>query len=143
MHIMTLMWPREVVEPGTDGLAAVVGAFGHGVLDSSGRLDRPAMRQRVFAILRRDGCWRRLFIRACVNGYTSAFTDTGPYCLLAIPLLAKNIGRTAGSIACCWSTRQVGTVGAADDPRWHRRDAGAAHWRIRPVGLSGRHWRMT
>ena len=34
---------REVVEPGTDGLAEVVAAFGEDVLDDEGRLDRPAL----------------------------------------------------------------------------------------------------
>nr|BFE66420.1 dephospho-CoA kinase [Dactylosporangium thailandense] len=40
---------REVVEPGTPGLAAVVEAFGAGVLDASGALDRPALGRIVFA----------------------------------------------------------------------------------------------
>jgi dephospho-CoA kinase len=39
---------REVVEPGTPGLAAVVDAFGPGVLDAGGRLDRPALARVVF-----------------------------------------------------------------------------------------------
>ncbi len=39
---------REVVEPGTPGLAAVVGAFGPGVLTADGALDRPALAQVVF-----------------------------------------------------------------------------------------------
>ena len=39
---------REVVEPGTDGLAAVVERFGNGVLHS-GRLDRARLGQIVFA----------------------------------------------------------------------------------------------
>jgi dephospho-CoA kinase len=39
---------REVVEPGTDGLAAVVTEFGAQVLDGSGRLDRPALARVVF-----------------------------------------------------------------------------------------------
>jgi len=83
---------REVVELGTDGLAAVVDAFGSDVLDSVGRLDRPAMRQRVFA----DPLARRKLeaiihprVRHWLNEHVAA--DTGPYCLLAIPLLAENI----------------------------------------------------
>ena len=40
---------REVVEPGTDGLAAVVDAFGSGMLDGEGRLDRPALAAVVFS----------------------------------------------------------------------------------------------
>jgi dephospho-CoA kinase len=39
---------REVVEPGTDGLAEVVAAFGPGVLAADGRLDRPALARLVF-----------------------------------------------------------------------------------------------
>jgi dephospho-CoA kinase len=40
---------REVVEPGTPGLAAVVAEFGQGVLTADGALDRPALAARVFA----------------------------------------------------------------------------------------------
>jgi dephospho-CoA kinase len=39
---------REVVEPGTDGLAEVVAAFGDGVLNHDGGLDRPALARVVF-----------------------------------------------------------------------------------------------
>ncbi|MEV0846751.1 dephospho-CoA kinase [Streptomyces sp. NPDC049954] len=39
---------RDVVEPGTPGLAAVVDAFGGGVLTAEGRLDRPALGRIVF-----------------------------------------------------------------------------------------------
>jgi dephospho-CoA kinase len=39
---------REVVEPGTEGLAAVVEAFGQQVLGADGRLDRPALGRIVF-----------------------------------------------------------------------------------------------
>ena len=84
---------REVVEPGTDGLAAVVDAFGSDVLDGSGRLARPAMRQRVFA----DPAARQT-LEAIIHPrvrqwlHDRVLADTGPYCLLAIPLLAENIG---------------------------------------------------
>ncbi|TMM33383.1 MAG: dephospho-CoA kinase [Actinobacteria bacterium] len=40
---------REVVAPGTDGLAEVVAAFGTGVLGPDGALDRPALARVVFA----------------------------------------------------------------------------------------------
>lgn len=40
---------REVVEPGTPGLAAVVEAFGPGILTPDGALDRPALGTIVFA----------------------------------------------------------------------------------------------
>lgn len=39
---------REVVAPGTDGLAEIVAAFGPEVLDGEGALDRPAMARAVF-----------------------------------------------------------------------------------------------
>ncbi|MBP2402281.1 Dephospho-CoA kinase [Streptomyces netropsis] len=40
---------REVVEPGTPGLAAVVAEFGPGVLAADGALDRPKLGAIVFA----------------------------------------------------------------------------------------------
>jgi dephospho-CoA kinase len=40
---------REVVEPGTPGLAAVVDTFGPQVLAADGTLDRPALAALVFA----------------------------------------------------------------------------------------------
>jgi dephospho-CoA kinase len=40
---------REVVEPGTPGLAAVAEAFGAGILAADGSLDRPALAAVVFA----------------------------------------------------------------------------------------------
>jgi dephospho-CoA kinase len=39
---------REVVAPGTAGLAEIVEAFGEGVLSSAGELDRPALGAKVF-----------------------------------------------------------------------------------------------
>ncbi len=39
---------REVVAPGTDGLAEIVTAFGAGVLTAGGELDRPALAAQVF-----------------------------------------------------------------------------------------------
>lgn len=83
---------REVVEPGTDGLAAIVQAFGRDVLDPSGRLDRPAMRQRIFA----DRDARHILesiihprVRQWLRSY--ADRDDGSYCLLSIPLLVENL----------------------------------------------------
>ena len=40
---------REVLEPGTDGLRAVVERFGDGVLAADGSLDRPALASIVFS----------------------------------------------------------------------------------------------
>jgi dephospho-CoA kinase len=40
---------REVVEPGTPGLARIIEAFGDGVLEADGSLDRAALAALVFA----------------------------------------------------------------------------------------------
>ncbi|MEJ2679471.1 MAG: dephospho-CoA kinase [Gemmatimonadota bacterium] len=47
---------RQVVEPGTGALEQVVRRFGSGILQADGRLDRDALRQRVFHddVARRD-----------------------------------------------------------------------------------------
>lgn len=85
---------RRVVEPGTPGLAAVVGRFGHEVLDSAGRLDRAALRARIFA----DASARRDLesilhpqIRETMDADVQA--AVGPYVMLAIPLLVEGNGR--------------------------------------------------
>jgi dephospho-CoA kinase len=83
---------RAVIAAGTEGLQAVVARFGVEVLDASGNLDRAAMRQRVFG----DDEARRALeaithprVRAWLREHVLA--DRGPYCLLAIPLLAENL----------------------------------------------------
>jgi dephospho-CoA kinase len=40
---------REVVEPGTVGLSSIVEHFGHGVLTTSGELDRKALAGQIFS----------------------------------------------------------------------------------------------
>ena len=39
---------RHIVEPGQPALAQIVAHFGEGIIDSSGRLDRPKLREIVF-----------------------------------------------------------------------------------------------
>jgi dephospho-CoA kinase len=84
---------RFVVEPGSDGLAAIVEAFGSEVLDAHGRLDRPRMRERVFS----DPTARKT-LEAIVHPRIRQWmleqvqADKSPYVMLAIPLLAENIG---------------------------------------------------
>ncbi len=83
---------REVIEPGTEGLAAIVDAFGANVLGADGRLDRPAMRQRVFA----DPTARKA-LEAIIHPrvrqwlHDRALAERSPYCVLAIPLLTENV----------------------------------------------------
>lgn len=83
---------REVIEPETPGLAAIVEAFGKEVLGPDGRLDRPSMRRRIFAD--RDA---RHTLEAIIHPRVRqwlrdrADDDPGPYCILAIPLLVENL----------------------------------------------------
>ena len=87
---------RAIVEPGQPALAEVVAAFGPDVLLPDGRLDRAALRQRVFddaaARHRLEGILHppiRLALReACVAA-------PGGYVVVAIPLLAEGGGRDA------------------------------------------------
>jgi dephospho-CoA kinase len=84
---------REVVLPGTDGLAEVVAAFGPGVLDSSGALDRkklgeivfadPEARQRLNAILHPR-------IGAASAAALAAVGDSVPYAIYEAALLVEN-----------------------------------------------------
>lgn len=83
---------REVIAPGTPGLAAVVAAFGDDALRGDGTLDRPTMRQRVFA----DTAARRQLeaiihprVRTWLHERAAQCTDA--YCLLAIPLLIEHL----------------------------------------------------
>lgn len=83
---------RATVEPGSEGLAAIVAAFGFDALDAHGGLDRAAMRRRVFA----DPA-ARLTLEAIIHPrvrqwlHARVLAERSPYCLLAIPLLAENI----------------------------------------------------
>lgn len=87
---------REVVQPGTPALAAVVERFGKQVLQADGQLDRAALRVRVFghdaerraleAIL--HPAIRRRLEQICRQA-------TSPYAIATVPLLAEGGGRAA------------------------------------------------
>jgi dephospho-CoA kinase len=81
---------RSVVAPGQPGLSQVIEAFGSGVVDAKGELDRQALRNVIFA----DESRRRdlevilhPLIRADME--RQALTAIGPYLVLAIPLLVE------------------------------------------------------
>ena len=87
---------RAAVAAGSEGLAEVVAAFGGGVLDASGGLDRAAMRRRIFE----DPAAKRALeaivhprVRAALQAECAA--APGPYAIAAIPLLAEGGGRRA------------------------------------------------
>ncbi|WP_257384895.1 dephospho-CoA kinase [Tahibacter caeni] len=111
---------REVVEPGQPALAEIAAAFGAGLLQADGSLDRAAMRRLVFGD---DDARRRLEaivhprIRERLREQVAA--DRNAYCLLAIPLLAETWP------AYAWADRVL-IVDVAPDvqlERLQRRDA--------------------
>jgi dephospho-CoA kinase len=81
---------REVVEPGRPALAQVVTAFGPGVLDADGRLDRRRMRERIFGD---PGAKRRLeaILHPAIRSEMErqSIAAGGPYQVLVIPLLTE------------------------------------------------------
>jgi dephospho-CoA kinase len=87
---------REAVAKGSDGLREVVEAFGAGVLDAGGELDRAAMRRRIFE----DADARRtlegiIHPRVRTDLYQSCLAASTPYAMAAIPLLAEGGGKAA------------------------------------------------
>jgi len=94
---------REVVAPGSEGLAEVVAAFGAGVLKLDGSLDRVAMRRRIFV----DAGAKRTLeaiihprVRSAMRARCQA--SDAAYALAVIPLLAE-----AGRDAYPWLQRIV------------------------------------
>src|ERR1700734_3942106 len=85
---------REVVAPGTPGLAQVVERFGPSILAENGELDRRALRQLIF---KDPGSRQDLeailhpLIRAAMENRTE--TAAGPYVVMAIPLLVEGGAR--------------------------------------------------
>ncbi|MEU2516562.1 dephospho-CoA kinase [Streptomyces syringium] len=83
---------REVVEPGTPGLAAVVAEFGPGILTADGALDRPKLGAIVFA-----DTGRRTALNAIVHPLVrarsaeiEAAADPDAVVVHDVPLLAEN-----------------------------------------------------
>lgn len=82
---------RDVVVPGTPALAEIVQAFGAGVVQADGQLDRRRMRERVFA----DPAARRRLeqithprIRERLLAWRDA--QAAPYCILAVAILVES-----------------------------------------------------
>jgi len=81
---------RDVVEPGSPALSAIVETFGTEMLDSGGRLDRRRMRDRVFANpdeRRQLESFTHPAIRQELARRTAA--ASGPYQIHVIPLLVE------------------------------------------------------
>lgn len=85
---------REIVEPGQPALAEVVARFGGTVLDGDGRLDRAALRRRIFAHPGDKAALEGILhprIRRELHDRCRAAAS--PYAIATIPLLAEGGGR--------------------------------------------------
>lgn len=82
---------REVVEPGTPGLEAIVEKLGTDILLTDGTLDRSKLRQAIFD----DNSlkdWLNALLHPMIREQMKAdiAQATSPYCLLVIPLMVEN-----------------------------------------------------
>ncbi len=82
---------REVVEPGTDGLAELVAEFGRGILTPDGALDRTALAAQAFAD---DAARARLnaVLHPRIGARTAELMDTAPADAIVVhdvPLLVE------------------------------------------------------
>ncbi|WP_412852356.1 dephospho-CoA kinase [Ectothiorhodospira shaposhnikovii] len=85
---------RQVVAPGSPGLAALVEAFGPAILKQDGSLDRAAMRDRVFRNSQTRHRLERLLHPMIWAAMDQEKTKAGtPYCMLVIPLLVESGAR--------------------------------------------------
>jgi dephospho-CoA kinase len=85
---------RDIVEPGQPALQAVVKEFGPAVLGADGRLDRAALRQRIFSDQDAKRALEAILhpiIRDRLRG--DCLGATGPYAVAMVPLLAEGGGR--------------------------------------------------
>ncbi|TLS42530.1 dephospho-CoA kinase [Streptomyces montanus] len=83
---------REVVEPGTPGLAAVVEAFGEDVLAPDGSLDRPKLGSIVFADAERRAVLNSIVhpLVGARSGELEAAAAQDSVVVHDVPLLAEN-----------------------------------------------------
>lgn len=96
---------REVVEPGTPGLAAVVEEFGTGILTPEGTLDRPKLGSVVFADRERLAALNAI-VHPLVGARSAALERAaGPDSVVVhdVPLLTEN-GLAPSTTWSSWST---------------------------------------
>lgn len=112
---------REVVVPGSEGLRAVVAAFGEGVTAADGSLDRTALRRRIFddeAARRRLEDILHPRIRDRMDAALARLREAGhAYCVQAVPLLVET-----GQYARCDRVLVVDAPEAMQVKRLLRRD---------------------
>ena len=109
---------REVVEPGTPGLAAVVDEFGSGVLASDGSLDRAALAAIVFADPERRAALEAI-VHPLVGARSAELLAAAPgdaVVVYDVPLLAESAGSALGR------TREFDAVVVVEAPVQTRLD---------------------
>jgi len=82
---------REVVAPGSDGLAAISEHFGPGVIDKGGELNRSALRELVFTD-EQEKQWLNALLHPMIRAamQTAINEISTPYGIVAVPLLIEN-----------------------------------------------------
>ena len=82
---------RQVVEPGTDGLKAIIAHFGTDILDEYGALNRGELRARIFSNAEQKA-WLNALLHPLIR--TKLLTDLknaqSDYVVLVAPLLFEN-----------------------------------------------------
>jgi dephospho-CoA kinase len=109
---------REVVAPGSEGLAAVADAFGAQVLRPDGHLDRAAMRQLIFSDSSKKQQLESL-LHPRIGALLSQRSKDGggPYQIFEIPLYAETGGRIETDrvlVVDCAPETQISRVMARD-----------------------------
>jgi dephospho-CoA kinase len=82
---------RELVEPGRPALAEIAAAFGTDILTARGALDRPRLRELVFADPKRRRRLEAILhprVRVEMEARRAALVT--PYCILSVPLLLES-----------------------------------------------------
>ncbi|MCG6275769.1 dephospho-CoA kinase, partial [Vibrio vulnificus] len=79
---------RQVVAPGSAGLAAIVDHFGADILTCEGELDRGQLRQRIFAHAE-EKQWLNALLHPMIRRkmIEDLAQVSSPYALLVVPLL--------------------------------------------------------
>lgn len=82
---------RQVVEPGSEGLKAIVAHFGAGILLVDGNLNRSALRELVFSNTEHKN-WLNTLLHPLIRQQiiTDLNNATSPYVVLVAPLLFEN-----------------------------------------------------
>jgi dephospho-CoA kinase len=81
---------RDVVQPGRPGLNGLIEVFGEAIVDASGHLNRPVLRERIFADASARARVNAVLHPLIEAAAREAIADAdGPYVILVVPLLVE------------------------------------------------------